>query len=150
MPLPKPTAVPATANSRRRLLVLPCVLALSLGLSACAKTASSAGLKGSAKDAAETIKNFQTHVTAGDEKKICEEDLSKTLVSKLGASRGGCEEAMKNQLKEVDSFEVTIEAMQTTATTATAHVKSIYSGKSRKGILTLVKEGSKWKISGLG
>ncbi|HUA73947.1 MAG TPA: hypothetical protein VL988_04245 [Solirubrobacteraceae bacterium] len=150
MPLPKPSVARPAASNRKRLLALPCVLALALGLSACAKTVSSNGLKGDSKDAAETIKNFQTHVTSGDEKKICGEDLAKTLVSKLSAQAGGCEGAIKDQLKEVDNFEVTLEAMQASGTTATAHVRSIYSGKNRKGTLTLVKEAGKWKISGLG
>jgi hypothetical protein len=150
MPLPKPEVALFAISPRRHLLAPTCALALAVGLSACAKTVSSNGLKGSSKDAAETIKNFQTHVTSGDEKKICDEDLSKALVDKLASNDGGCEKAIKDQLKEVDNFEVTLEAMQASDTTATAHVKSIYSGKGRKGTLTLVKEGGKWKISGLG
>jgi hypothetical protein len=136
--------------SPKRALALPCAVLLALGLSACAKSVSTSGLKGEAKAAAETIKNLQTDVTAGDEKKICENDLAKPLVSKLDASGGGCEKAIKGQLTEVDSFEVTVEAMQVSGSTATAHVKSIYSGKSRKGTLSLAKEAGKWKISSLG
>ncbi len=135
--------------SPKRALALPCVVLLALGLSACAKSVSTSGLKGEAKAAAETIKNLQTDVTAGDEKKICKNDLAKPLVTKLDAS-GGCEKAIKGQLTEVDSFEVTVEAMQVSGSTATAHVKSIYSGKGRKGTLSLAKEAGKWKISSLG
>lgn len=135
--------------SPKRALALPCVVLLALGLSACAKSVSTSGLKGEAKAAAETIKNLQTDVTAGDEKKICKNDLAKPLVTKLDAT-GGCEKAIKGQLTEVDSFEVTVEAMQVSGSTATAHVKSIYSGKGRKGTLSLAKEGGKWKISSLG
>ncbi len=138
------------ALSPRRALALPCAALLALGLSACAKTVSTSGLNGEAKQAAETIKNLQSDVTAGDQKKICQNDLAKALVTKLNATGGGCEKAIKGQLTEVDSFEVTVEAMQASGTTATAHVKSIYSGKNRKGTLTLVKEAGKWKISSLG
>ncbi len=138
------------ALSPKRALTLPCVALLSLGLSACAKSVSTSGLKGEAKAAAETIKNLQTDVTAGDEKKICQNDLAKPLVTKLDATGGSCQEAIKGQLTEVDSFEVTVEAMQVSGTTATAHVKSIYSGKTRKGTLSLVKEGDKWKVASLG
>jgi hypothetical protein len=140
----------ARALTPTRALALACVVLLAVGLSACAKSVSTSGLKGDAKAAAETIKNLQTDVTAGDQKKICEHDLAKALVSKLAASGGSCEEAIKGQLKQVDSFEVTVEAMQVSGSTATAHVKSIYSGKSRKGTLSLAKEGGKWKISSLG
>jgi hypothetical protein len=131
-------------------LTLPCVVLLALGLSACAKGVSTSGLKGEAKAATETIKNLQTDVTAGDEKKICRNDLAKPLVTKLETSGGSCEKAIKDQLTQVDSFEVTVEAMQVSGSTATAHVKSIYSGKSRKGTLSLANEAGKWKISSLG
>jgi hypothetical protein len=138
------------ALSPRRALALPCGALFAFGLSACAKSVSTSGLNGEAKAAAETIKNLQTDVTAGDEKKICQNDLAKAVVSKLDASGGGCEKAIKSQLTQVDSFEVTVEAMQVSGSTATAHVKSIYSGKGRKGTLSLAKEGGKWKISSLG
>jgi Domain of unknown function (DUF4878) len=150
MPLPMFCSALPRALSPKRALTLPCVALLALGLSACAKSVSTSGLKGEAKAAAETIKNLQTDVTAGDEKKICQNDLAKPLVTKLDASAGSCQKAIKGQLTEVDSFEVTVEAMQVSGTTATAHVKSIYSGKTRKGTLSLVKEGSEWKISSLG
>jgi len=122
---------------------------LSLTLSACAKTVSTSGLKGEAKSAAETVKSLQTNVTAGDEKKICEDDLAKALVRKLDATSGGCQQAVKDQLAEIDSFELTVEAVAVSGSTASAHVKSISSGKSRKSVLSLVKEGGKWKISAL-
>jgi hypothetical protein len=131
-------------------LALPCVVLLALGLSACAKGVSTSGLKGEAKAATETIKNLQTDVTAGDEKTICENDLAKPLVTKLETSGGSCEKAIKDQLTQVDSFEVTVEAMQVSGGTATAHVRSIYSGKGRRGTLSLAKEAGKWKISSLG
>jgi hypothetical protein len=150
MPLPMLRSALRRCLSPKRALALPCAALLAVGLSACAKTVSTSGLKGEAKDAAETIKNLQTDVTAGDEKKVCANDLAKTLVRKLDASGGGCEKAVKGQLTEVDSFEVTVEAMQVSGANATAHVKSIYSGKSRKGTLSLFKEGGKWKISALG
>jgi hypothetical protein len=149
MPLPMLRSALHRARSPRRVLALPCAALLALGLSACAKGVSTSGLKGEAKAAAEAIKNLQTDVTAGDEKKICENDLAKPLVSKLDATGGSCEKAIKSQLTQVDSFEVTVEAMQVSGATATAHVKSIYSGKGRKGTLSLVKEGSKWKIASL-
>jgi hypothetical protein len=139
--------------SPKRVLALPCVAVLALGLSACAKTVSTNGLKGEAKDAAETIKNLQTDVTASDQKKVCENDLAKALVTRLNATPGGCQAALKSQLAEIDSLELNVVSVEVGGTpaarTATAKVTSIYSGKKRAGTLTLAKEGSKWKISGL-
>jgi hypothetical protein len=135
----------------KRALALFCAPALALGLSACAATVSTSGLKGEAKAAAETIKDLQSNVTAGDQKKICEGDLASAVVKRLASSKGGCQEAVKKQLAEIDSVELTVEAVQISGTTATARVKSIYSGKKRISSMSLVKEGagskSKWKIS---
>ncbi len=134
----------------KRAVALFCAPALALSLSACAATVSTSGLKGEAKAAAETVKDLQSNVTAGDNKKICEDDLSASVVKRLAGS-GGCQEAIKKQLAEIDSVEVTVESMQVSRATATARVKSIYSGKKTISTISLVKEGgaskSKWKIS---
>jgi hypothetical protein len=126
---------------------LLCAPLLTLGLSACAQTVSTSGLKGEAKAAAETVKELQSNATAGEAKKICQDDLDHAVVARLASSSGGCQEAIKKQLAEIDSVELTVESMQVTGTSALAHVKSIYSGKKRISTMSLVKEGKKWKIS---
>jgi len=70
-------------------------------------------------------------------------------VAKLGGTKG-CEKAVKSQLTEVDSLELTVQSVQLAKgeTAATAQVKSIHQGKSHQSTLSLVKEGAKWKISG--
>lgn len=130
-------------------LALLCASLLALGLSACAKTVSTSGLKGEAKEAAETIKDLQSDVTAGDQKKVCENDLASALVTRLKAASGGCQQAIKSQLAEIDSLELTVDTVLVSGATATAKVTSVYSGKKRNSTLKLVKEGSKWKISAL-
>jgi hypothetical protein len=135
----------------KRVLVVPCIALIALGLSACAKTVSTSGLSGEAKTAAETIKALQSDVTAGDQKKVCQNDLAQTLVTKLNAASGGCQQALKDQLAEIDSLELNIDTVQVTSAghTANAAVTSVYSGKKRKSTISLVKESGKWKISAL-
>jgi hypothetical protein len=138
----------------KRASALLCAPLLALGLSACAKTLSTSGLSGESKRVAETIKNLQSDVTAGEEKKICQKDLASTVVKGLSSAKGGCQQAIKDQLAEIDSFEVTIDSVQlggtSAARTATARVKSVYSGKKRTSTVSLVKESGKWKVSSLG
>ncbi|HXP29090.1 MAG TPA: hypothetical protein VN804_05000 [Solirubrobacteraceae bacterium] len=135
----------------KRAAVLLCAPALVLGLSACAATVSTSGLTGDSKAAAEVIKDLQSNVTAGDNKKICEKDLASAVVKKLASTSGGCQEAVKKQLAEIDSVELTVESVKVSGTTASAKVKSIYSGKKKFSTMSLVNEstGSKsnWKIS---
>jgi hypothetical protein len=123
---------------------------LALGVTACASTASSSSFKGEQHAVAQVIANFQSEATAGEAQKICASVLSTALTARLNAARGGCTEALKSQLNEVDSPELTIQSVKLLgSTSATAQLKSTYSGKSKLSTMTLRKEGGKWKISGL-
>jgi hypothetical protein len=137
------------ATPPRQLACGLCVaaVALGLGLTACGETASTGTFKGASHNVAQTVANFQSDATAGDQKKLCENDLSSALTARLKSS-GGCQTVLKNQLHEVDALNMTIESIAVNGAGATAHVKSTYSGKSRITTIALVKEGSHWKISG--
>jgi hypothetical protein len=60
---------------------------------------------------------------------------------------------VKRQVAEVDSLNMTVKSVQLSGTgaqrTASARVKSVYEGKMRPSTVSLVKEGGKWKISGV-
>ena len=135
------------ATPLRQLACGLCVAAVALGLTACGETASTGTFKGESHNVAQTVANFQSDATAGDQKKLCENDLTATLTTRLHGA-GGCQTVLKNQLHEVDALNMTIESINVEGTKALAHVKSTYAGKSRITTLTLVKEGSRWKISG--
>jgi hypothetical protein len=124
-------------------------LALAAGLAACGETASTGSFKGESHNVAQTVSNFQSDATAGNEKKLCQNDLADNVTSSLQHA-GGCQAILKEQLHEIDALNMTIESIAVTGSGATAHVKSTYSGKNRITTLTLVKQGSLWKISGVG
>lgn len=136
---------------RRRLPLVLCLPLSALALSACGSTVSTAGFKGQQHQVAQTVANLESHVSDAEEKKICGEDLAAAVVRRLGGA-SACEAAIKRQLAEVDSPEVSVGSVHIAAdgTSATADVASIYEGKSRASTVTLVKEGGKWKISKLG
>jgi hypothetical protein len=135
----------------RRLLLLLCAPLAAVALTACASTVSTAGFKGAKQEVAQTVANLQADVTGGDQKKICANDMATATVARLGGAKG-CEAAVKSQLAEVDSFEVSVLSVKLDAaeTSATAQVKSIRQGKSSPGSLSFIKEAGKWKISGVG
>lgn len=130
----------------RRPLALMSVLACSLPLAACGVTTSTAGFKGTEHDVAQTIANLQSDVTASEQKKVCDNDLAAAVVSRLGGA-AGCQAAVKERLSEIDDTELTVESVKVSGNTATASVKSVYSGKKKLRTVALVKEGGKWKIS---
>ncbi|HEY3960206.1 MAG TPA: nuclear transport factor 2 family protein [Solirubrobacteraceae bacterium] len=129
----------------KRRLTLLCAPLLALGVTACGSaTVSTSSFKGEAKAVAQAIANLQSSATAGEERKICAADLAAAIVTRLGGAKG-CETAIKNQLTEVDSFEVTVRSVQVAGTKATANVRSTKSGKTSLSTLTLVREDGKWK-----
>ena len=137
-----------TARATRTLALL-CAPLLAVGFAACGTaTVSTAGFKGEAHAVAQAVSNLQSDATAGEEKKVCANDLSSAVVSRLGGSKG-CEKVIKNQPTEVDSLELSVQSVQVNGATASAHVKSVYEGKPRLSTLTLVKESGKWKLSAL-
>jgi hypothetical protein len=132
-----------------RRLALICLPVCALAISACATTTSTSKFHGTEHSVAQTIANLQSDVTAGEQKKICANDLASSVVGKLGGPKG-CEAAIKRQLAEADSTEVKVESVQVKGTTATAKVASTVKGKKNQpGTVMLVQEGSKWKISSL-
>ncbi len=135
--------------SMRPLVAGICALAFAVGVSACAETASTGKFSGESHNVAQTVANFQTDATAEDEKKLCEDDLAATLTGKL-ARVGGCQTVLKAQLHEIDALGLKVESIVLSGNHALAHVKSTYSGKNRVTALALVKEGSHWRISGIG
>ena len=125
-----------------------CVPLIAVGLTACGSTVSTSSFKGEAHVVAQTISNLQADATAAEQKKICANDLARSVVSRLGGTKG-CETAIKSQLAEVDSLELNVKSIAVTGATATANATSTYEGKTRPSKLSLLKEGGKWKVSGL-
>lgn len=130
----------------RRALALSCLPLCALAISACATKTSTGNFSGAEKSVAQTIANLQSAVTAGEQKKICTEDLAASVVTSLGGTKG-CEAALKEQVAEIDGTEAEVEKVQINGKTATATVKSTYSGKKKLSEVTLVEEGGKWKVS---
>ena len=135
----------------RRPLALLCLPLSGLALSACGTTTSTAAFKGQQHEVAQTLANLQSHATAGEEKNICGKDLALAVVRRLGGAKP-CEAAIKSQLAEVDSLEVTVQSVQIASdgTSATAEAVSVHEGKKRASTVAFVKEGGRWRISALG
>lgn len=119
-------------------------------LGACGEAVSTSSFSGESKNVAQTLSDFQKDATAGDEAKLCQHDLAASLTSSLkkAGGRGGCQGALKEQLRQVDALNLSVQKISVKGTTAQARVKSTWSGKSRVSTLSLVKEGARWKISG--
>jgi hypothetical protein len=138
-------------HSHLRLGAPLCVTVALFGLAACGSTVSTSNYKGEPHAVAQTLANLQSDMTAGEQKKVCANDLAAAVVARLGGANG-CEKAIKEQLAQVDNLELSAETIKLDAagTTATATVKTTYAGKKRLSTVTLVKEGGSWKLAKLG
>ena len=124
---------------------------LAVGLAACASTVSTSSFTGAARTVAQRVSDYQSHVAAGDAQKVCQDDLSAALRARLGATGGSCAQVVKRQLVSVDDYEATVvkNGIAIAGATATAHVRSTWSGKTRTVTLQLVKQAGGWRIAGL-
>jgi hypothetical protein len=133
----------------RRLLALACLPPLALGAAACGTTTSTSDFHGAKREVAQTIADLQSDVTGSDRKKVCERILAEPVVAKLGGQKA-CETAVKNRFAEIDNTELKVESVTVTGNKATALVKSVYGGDKKVRTVTLVKEGSRWRITAIG
>ena len=125
------------------------VALLATGVAACGSTVSTSSFKGASQAVAQRIADFQSDVTAGNEKQLCNRDFASAVQSRLRTAGGSCTQALKNQLGAIDDYELTVKSIAVHGTSATALVKSTWSGKQRASTLLLVKERGAWKIAAL-
>lgn len=131
-------------------LALPALLAVALAGCASTGSVSTSGLTGAQKQIATTISNFQSDAESNSPAKICSDDLAPSVVAALSTGGHTCPQAITDQLKVVDSFNLSLanNAIKVNGDTATAAVEDTQSGTtSHVDIVTLEKSGSTWKIA---
>jgi hypothetical protein len=130
----------------RRSLALLCAPLLAMVLAACGTSVSTSSFKGERQKVAQVVANLQKHASALEASKICAEDLAAARVAQLNA-QGGCKKTLETQVKQIDSYEATVESVRVSGATASAEVKSINAGKKAIQTMSFVKEGGRWKAS---
>jgi hypothetical protein len=135
----------------KALIACACMALPGMALSACAKTVSTGAFQGEQREVAKAISNLQSDVTGAEPQKICSNDLATEVVARLDAAPGGCKAAIKDQLAEIDSSDLSVVSIQLSGAgaqrAASATVRSVYGGKTRSSTVSLLKQGGKWKIS---
>jgi copper chaperone CopZ len=96
---------------------------------------------------ANTVEDFESAASKGDQDKICRDLLAKALVDQYAQGGGSCEKAVDGALKDTDSFDLTVERVSISGQEATASVKADRGDKDINQAITLVKQGAGWRIS---
>jgi hypothetical protein len=134
--------------------LLPTAALAALAIAGCTTQTtsddSSGKFTGDQRLVANTIEDFESAASKGDQDQICRELLAKPLIATYAKRGGTCEHAVDGALKDTDSFGLTVESVRITDTDATARVKADRGKKDIIQTMSLVKEGPGWRISAFG
>ena len=108
---------------------------------------SSGKFSGDQRLVANTIEDFESAASKGDQDRICRDFLAKALVDQYAQRGGTCEKVVDATLKDTDSFKLTVEKVTIAGQQATASVKADRGKNDVMQSLTLVKQGAGWRIS---
>jgi Putative lumazine-binding len=133
-------------------LLLALVVAVALaGCTAQSSTKdSSSKFRGDQRLVANTVEDFESAASKGDQDKICRDLLATALVTQFAQHGGTCERIVDGALKDTDSFGLTVERVSITGTQAAVRVKADRGKNDLQQSLTLVKQGQGWRISAFG
>jgi hypothetical protein len=136
---------------RRPLLV---VLALAAALAGCTTQSttkdSSGKFRGDQRLVANTVEDFESAASKGDQDKICRDLLATGLLRQLAQRGGTCEKVVDETLKDTDSFGLSVESVRIGGPEATVRVKADRGSNDVFRNLTLVRQGRGWRISRFG
>jgi hypothetical protein len=130
----------------------PFALAAAVLVAGCTTQSSSnddstSKFRGDQRLVANTVEDFESAASKGDQDKICRDLLAKALVQQYAQRGGTCEKAVDGALKDADSFDLTVEKVTISGQEATATVKADRGKKDINQSLTLVRQGAGWRIS---
>jgi hypothetical protein len=130
---------------------LPLAAIAVLAVTGCASSTtsddSSGKFTGEQRLVANTVEDFESAASKGDQGQICRELLAKPLVATYAKRAGTCDKAVDGALKDTDSFGLTVESVRITAAQATTRVKADRGKHDVLRTINLVKEGTGWRIS---
>ena len=131
--------------------LLPTAALAALAIAGCTTQTtsddSSGKFTGDQRLVANTIEDFESAASKGDQDQICRELLAKPLIATYAKRGGTCEHAVDGALKDTDSFGLTVESVSIAGGEATARVKADRGKNDVIRTITLAKEGPGWRIS---
>jgi len=130
-----------------RLVLVMLALLAAVALAGCAGANTSVrNFKGTERDVADAIADFQSAGQRKNSSKICTELLTVELARSLRASGTTCEDEMDDALGDADDYDLKVKAVSVNGANATAQVENA----DRTWTMRLARVGSAWRISALG
>jgi hypothetical protein len=127
-----------------------CLLALVLAGCGPPPRDSAKDFKGEQQTVAKVVERLEQAARDDDPAFVCKQLLSTKLLDALRRQGTNCNTAVKEAFKDADSFDLTVDKVAISGSTATVNVKYRSLSKDKTATLTLEREGATWKISSLG
>lgn len=102
---------------------------------------------------AAAVTDFADAARTREYEEICADLLAAPLVKKLDDARGTerCPDQLENSLRDVDESDLAVRDVRIDGTSAVAVVQPTKTGDvEQQSRFTLSKEGSRWKLAGIG
>jgi hypothetical protein len=125
---------------------LAIALLVAASMAGCGGASSTSDLKGDSKDVAEVIEDLQDYAQRNEADQICKNVLDAEVVKEIAG--GDCIKTIEQAIDEADNYDLTVDSVRVTGTTARARVKA---GRDEDQVETieLRKNGDAWKITRL-
>ena len=144
--------------SRRVPMLAVSCLAVALGGCSLTGAKTSSGSSGSFKGTkgliASTLNTFASDSSSNNPTDLCNNIFDPALKQKVAnagkaANVGGCIAVIKNQLKTIGDFTLTVESIKVTGQTATAVVQTIQAGKKVDSTVRVDHASAGWRLDSL-
>jgi len=132
----------------RALVALPLVLA-ALAAGCAGNPSSTSEFEGEEQNVADTVEKLQTAGETGDAKTICDDLLASALREQVQAAGSTCEQELDKALADSDDFDLEVEDVTVSGSTATAKVRARVGDEDAVRDLGFVREGADWRVNKL-
>ena len=131
---------------RTRSLLVPALITAAALAAGCGSASSTADFEGEAKDVAQVIEDLQEYAQQDDANEICQNVLDSEVVQRIPG--GDCVRTISQAIDDADNYDLTVDSVRVSGTTARARVKA---GRDEDQVETieLRKTGDVWKITRL-
>ena len=150
--VPKCIPSPDGRYARRPMRLTVAILAASaaLALGACGGASTAGTFEGEEETVATVVEDLQRQGEKGEAAKICTDLLTAALQEKVEAGSSSCATELKKALEDADAFELEVQDVSISGTTATAKVKGVDEDDGIIRTVELEKVDDDWRIDSFG
>lgn len=126
------------------------LIALAAALAGCGATSSPAGdFEGEERAVADAIEEIQSAAQRREADRLCRDLLTRRLRDAVASGGTSCDSEIEKATEDADAYELEIEEITVTGTTATATVKGEAGDRDISRTFRMVEEDGRWRADAL-